>query len=210
MRWPPRSSGRDETASPGSCAAPTRRKPSPQSRGSRCGAPQDDSPQRELWVCLPKRTQAPEGRQIPEPRSPMAIRSPGNRTKRGILPQRPRGAEEKKTTTRASAVTRAGGTRTRTRTRTRTKQPSVQPSCPSRSSCRSPIPPILQSPSLLRTARCTERASRHSPSWKGFGAAMSSSPWEWLWNGDEDVATPLPAGAVSRCACASTAGLGTL
>jgi hypothetical protein len=34
------------------------------------------------------------------------------------------------------------------------------------------------------------------PFWKGFGAAMSSSPWEWLWNGDEDVATPLHAGAV--------------
>jgi hypothetical protein len=26
--------------------------------------------------------------------------------------------------------------------------------------------------------------------WKGFEAAMSSSPWEWLSNGDEDVATP--------------------
>ncbi len=34
------------------------------------------------------------------------------------------------------------------------------------------------------------------PIWKGFGVAMSSSPWEWLWNGDEDVATPLHAGAV--------------
>jgi hypothetical protein len=39
-----------------------------------------------------------------------------------------------------------------------------------------------------------------APIWKGFGAAMSSSPWEWLWNGDEDVATPFHAGAVSRCA----------
>jgi hypothetical protein len=29
-----------------------------------------------------------------------------------------------------------------------------------------------------------------TPFWKGFGAAMSSSPWEWPWNGDEDVATP--------------------
>jgi hypothetical protein len=29
---------------------------------------------------------------------------------------------------------------------------------------------------------------------------MSSSPWEWLWNGDEDVATPFHPGAVSRCA----------
>jgi hypothetical protein len=28
---------------------------------------------------------------------------------------------------------------------------------------------------------------------------MSSSPWEWLWNGDEDVATPFHAGTVSRC-----------
>ncbi len=37
------------------------------------------------------------------------------------------------------------------------------------------------------------------PLWKGFGAAMSSSPWERLWNGDEDVATPFPAAAVSRC-----------
>jgi hypothetical protein len=26
---------------------------------------------------------------------------------------------------------------------------------------------------------------------------MSSSPWEGLWNGDEDVATPSPGGAVS-------------
>jgi hypothetical protein len=33
-----------------------------------------------------------------------------------------------------------------------------------------------------------------------FGAAMSSSPRERLWNGDEDVATPFHAGAVSRCA----------
>ncbi len=39
-----------------------------------------------------------------------------------------------------------------------------------------------------------------APFWKGFGAAMSSSPWEWLWNGDEDVASPFHAGAVSRCA----------
>jgi hypothetical protein len=29
---------------------------------------------------------------------------------------------------------------------------------------------------------------------------MSSSPCEKLWNGDEDVATPFHAGAVSRCA----------
>ena len=29
-----------------------------------------------------------------------------------------------------------------------------------------------------------------APFWKGFGAAVFSSPWEWLWNGDEDVATP--------------------
>jgi hypothetical protein len=34
-----------------------------------------------------------------------------------------------------------------------------------------------------------------APFCKGFGAAMSSSPWEWLWNGDEDVATPFLAGA---------------
>jgi hypothetical protein len=27
---------------------------------------------------------------------------------------------------------------------------------------------------------------------------MSSSPWEWLCNGDEDVATPFLTGAVSR------------
>jgi ferredoxin len=41
------------------------------------------------------------------------------------------------------------------------------------------------------------RAGAHldaAPIWKGFGAAMCSSPWEWLWNGDEDVATPLHAG----------------
>jgi hypothetical protein len=30
---------------------------------------------------------------------------------------------------------------------------------------------------------------------------MSSSRWEWLWNGDEDVATPLHAGAVSEWLC---------
>jgi hypothetical protein len=35
-----------------------------------------------------------------------------------------------------------------------------------------------------------------APFWKGFGAAMSSSPWEWLWIGDEDVATPLHGGSV--------------
>jgi hypothetical protein len=29
---------------------------------------------------------------------------------------------------------------------------------------------------------------------------MSSSPWEWLWNGDEDVASPFHVGAVSGCA----------
>ena len=29
---------------------------------------------------------------------------------------------------------------------------------------------------------------------------MSSSPWERLWNGDEDVATPFHAEEVSRCA----------
>ena len=33
-----------------------------------------------------------------------------------------------------------------------------------------------------------------APFWNGFGAAMSSSPWEGLWNGGEDVATPLHAG----------------
>ncbi len=33
---------------------------------------------------------------------------------------------------------------------------------------------------------------------------MSSSPWERLWNGDEDVATPLRAGAISRCAGSMT------
>jgi hypothetical protein len=33
-----------------------------------------------------------------------------------------------------------------------------------------------------------------SPRWNGFGAAMSSSPWERVWNGDEDVATPFHAG----------------
>ena len=30
--------------------------------------------------------------------------------------------------------------------------------------------------------------------------AMSSSPWERLWNGDEDVTAPFQMGAVSRCA----------
>jgi hypothetical protein len=44
----------------------------------------------------------------------------------------------------------------------------------------------------------------NAPFWKGFGVAMSSSPWEWLWNGDEDVATPFLAGVVSR----STPGSG--
>jgi hypothetical protein len=39
-----------------------------------------------------------------------------------------------------------------------------------------------------------------TPFWKGFGAAMSSSPWEWLWNGDEDVATPSHKGAGARSA----------
>ena len=45
-----------------------------------------------------------------------------------------------------------------------------------------------------------------APIWKGFGAAMSSSPWERLWKGDEDVATPFLAGAVSRCARAGGGG----
>ena len=41
-----------------------------------------------------------------------------------------------------------------------------------------------------------------APFWKGFGAAMSPSLWEWLWNGDEDVTTPLlfSMGAVSNLA----------
>ena len=38
-----------------------------------------------------------------------------------------------------------------------------------------------------------------APVEKGNGVAMSSSPCERLWNGDEDVATPFHAGAVSRC-----------
>lgn len=29
---------------------------------------------------------------------------------------------------------------------------------------------------------------------------MSASTWEWLWNGDVDVASPFVIGAVSRCA----------
>ncbi len=47
-----------------------------------------------------------------------------------------------------------------------------------------------------------------SPFKTGNGAAMSSSPWEWLWNGDEDVATPFHAGAVSRCALYPVRGQG--
>ena len=31
----------------------------------------------------------------------------------------------------------------------------------------------------------------------GNGAAMSSSPWEWLWNGDEDVDTPFHVGVTA-------------
>ncbi len=38
-----------------------------------------------------------------------------------------------------------------------------------------------------------------APFEKGNGVAISSSPCERLWNGDEDVATPFHAGAVSRC-----------
>jgi hypothetical protein len=44
-----------------------------------------------------------------------------------------------------------------------------------------------------RALTATRPAGAHldtAPFWKGFGAAMSSSPWEWLWNGDEDVASP--------------------
>jgi hypothetical protein len=33
-----------------------------------------------------------------------------------------------------------------------------------------------------------------APRGNGIGAAMSSSPWERVWNGDEDVATPFHAG----------------
>jgi hypothetical protein len=38
------------------------------------------------------------------------------------------------------------------------------------------------------------------PYGKGFRAAMSSSPWEGLWNGDEDVAAPFGMGTVFICA----------
>ncbi len=37
---------------------------------------------------------------------------------------------------------------------------------------------------------------------------MSSSPWEWLWNGNEDVATPFHLGAVSISALFNPEGLG--
>jgi hypothetical protein len=37
------------------------------------------------------------------------------------------------------------------------------------------------------------------PVQEGLGAAMSSSPWERLWNGDGDVATPVKVGALSDC-----------
>jgi len=33
---------------------------------------------------------------------------------------------------------------------------------------------------------------------RSSGVATSSSPWKWLWNGDEDVATPLPAVVAKR------------
>ena len=54
--------------------------------------------------------------------------------------------------------------------------------------------------SLPEVWRLGHGANSHiAPFGKGVGEAMSSSPREWLWNGDEDVATPLRAGAVSRC-----------
>ncbi len=37
-----------------------------------------------------------------------------------------------------------------------------------------------------------------APFGNGFGAAMPSSSWEWLWNGDEDFATPIHAGQWGR------------
>jgi hypothetical protein len=49
------------------------------------------------------------------------------------------------------------------------------------------------------------------PSFENWnGAAMSSSPREWLWNGDEDVATPFLAGSVSRCALCAGAPTGVI
>ena len=36
-----------------------------------------------------------------------------------------------------------------------------------------------------------------APFSKGFGAAMSSSPWKWLWNGDEDIVAPIKVWAPS-------------
>jgi choline dehydrogenase-like flavoprotein len=51
---------------------------------------------------------------------------------------------------------------------------------------------------------------RCPPFGNGTGAAMSSSPFERLWNGDEDVAIPFHTGAVSRCATKSPAGVSPL
>jgi hypothetical protein len=48
-------------------------------------------------------------------------------------------------------------------------------------------------------AACSGSCQLPEPSCQNrFGAAMSSSPWEWLRNGDEDVATPFHAGAGGR------------
>jgi hypothetical protein len=53
---------------------------------------------------------------------------------------------------------------------------------------------------LTRWGMASGRFLTLPPSGRVFGAAMSSSPWEKLGNGDEDVATPFNAGAESRCA----------
>jgi hypothetical protein len=61
-----------------------------------------------------------------------------------------------------------------------------------------PLPPAAWGHAAFKGSFQSPGSQRHCPLWKGLGAAMSSSPWGWLWNGDEDVATPFHAGAVSR------------
>jgi hypothetical protein len=115
----------------------------------------------------------------------MAIRSPANRIKRGILAQRRRGAEEKKPTTRASAVNLQGGTRTRTPTRTRTRPPGpnhpIHPAHPVRppslppASCSHPTLDRRDPPSLTschRAGSCaahTRGKSEHTNAWCSNG-----------------------------------------
>jgi hypothetical protein len=53
---------------------------------------------------------------------------------------------------------------------------------------------LRESPSSCSMGVGGRCLSTQGPWGNGFGVAMSSSPWERLWNGDEDVASPFRVG----------------